>query len=253
MIVIVLVIVLMTRMVVLMTSMVVLVACVIVLVACVIVLVACMIVFVACVVVLVSCVVVLVACVIVLVACVIVAVAVVVAVAVSVVVVIMVVVGVRVTSTAMSGAFLASSVDVTPLTRVKDLDLNQVEDERHAGNCQHDCATDFVTSVDQSLSCFVEQPDRHDPDREDRTESANDFHSMVTKCEAFIRLPVGNLQRADRNAESNYIRGDVRSVRHDGDRMCHYTTGDLNCNENERSHEHEQELLSRFSVTLHRL
>jgi len=177
-----------------------------------------------------------------------VAVAVVVAVAVSVVVVIMVVVGVRVTSTAMSGAFLASSVDVTPLTRVKDLDLNQVEDERHAGNCQHDCATDFVTSVDQSLSCFVEQPDRHDPDREDRTESANDFHSMVTKCEAFIRLPVGNLQRADRNAESNYIRGDVRSVRHDGDRMCHYTTGDLNRDEDERGQEHNDELLGCLAV-----
>lgn len=70
-------------------------------------------------------------------------VSVVVAVAVSVVVAIMVVVGVRVTAATVPGAFLAASMDVTTFTRVEDLDLNQVKDERHACNCQHNCPTDF--------------------------------------------------------------------------------------------------------------
>jgi len=45
------------------------------------------------------------------------------------VIVFFIVVGVSGSTVAVSGAFLATSVDVTALTGVEDLDLNQVEEE----------------------------------------------------------------------------------------------------------------------------
>jgi hypothetical protein len=106
----------------------------------------------------------------------------------------MVVVNAIVTTTmVVPGAFLAASVDVTALTGVKNLNLNQVKDERNACNRQHDRATDLVSSVDQSLGRFVEKPYSHYPYRKNGTESANNFHSMVSESVLTVCAPVCNL------------------------------------------------------------
>ena len=62
-------------------------------------------------------------------------------------------------------AFLSTSVDVTALTRVKDLNLNQVEKEGCNRDDEHDLTTDF-RFFEETHGSFIEQPDCHYPDSE---------------------------------------------------------------------------------------
>jgi hypothetical protein len=73
------------------------------------------------------------------------------------VIVFVIVVGVSVSdfTVSVTGAFLTTSVDVTALTGVEDLDLNQVKEERQASDWHHDGTTD-LRRVEEAPGSFVD-------------------------------------------------------------------------------------------------
>ena len=78
-------------------------------------------------------------------------------------------------------------MDVATLTRVENLDLDQIEDEGEDSSAEHDSSSD-LRWVKEALGCLIYQPDSHDPDREDGAEGAEDFDTMVT--ERVLRIGV---------------------------------------------------------------
>ena len=65
----------------------------------------------------------------------------------------------------VSRAFLSTSVYVAALSRVKDLNLDQVEKEGCNRDDEHYLTTDFWF-FEETHGSFIEQPDCHDPDSE---------------------------------------------------------------------------------------
>lgn len=143
-------------------------------------------------------------------------------------------------------------MDVATLTRVENLDLDQIEDEGEDSCSEHDGSTDLGW-VKETLSGLVNKPDSHDPDREDRAESAEDLDAMVAERVLRIGVLCGDTQGQDRDAEADDVRGDVGSVRHDGDRVRHVATRDLDANEDKGSDEDDAKLACSLAIALHGL
>ena len=172
-------------------------------------------------------------------------------VAVVVAVVVSVIVATFSTSFTMAGAFLAA-MGVTALARVKNLDVDKVKDKRHAGDREHYSAFN-VLRMEEALGGLVEEPNRQDPDGEDGAESTNNLDTMIAVGVLIVCVALGNLERADRDAEADDIGGDMGGIRHDGDRVCHVAAGDLNANEDARGAEYKGQLFHRGFIAFHSL
>ena len=70
--------------------------------------------------------------------------------------------------------FVLTAEVVMAITRMQDLHLNQVEDQAHDSNDEHDISLD-LRRHEEALGCFDKQPARHDPDRRDRDKSTDDL------------------------------------------------------------------------------
>ena len=108
-----------------------------------------------------------------------------------VVMVMAVIVSVVMTSFTMSRAFLAVKMNVATFTRVKNLDVDKVEDQRQASDNKHERATRRVF-FEEAFGGLVEKPDSKDPDREDRTEGTNNLHTMVTECVLIVSMALSD-------------------------------------------------------------
>jgi len=108
-----------------------------------------------------------------------------------VVMAVIVIVSVVMTSFTMSRAFLAVKMNVATFTRVKNLDVDKVEDQRQASDNKHERATRRVF-FEEAFGGLVEKPDSKDPDREDRTEGTNNLHTMVTECVLIVSMALSD-------------------------------------------------------------
>ena len=108
-----------------------------------------------------------------------------------VVMVMAVIVSVVMTSFTMSRAFLAVKMNVATFTRVKNLDVDKVEDQRQASDNKHERATRRFF-FEEAFGGLVEKPDSKDPDREDRTEGTNNLHTMVTECVLIVSMALSD-------------------------------------------------------------
>jgi len=104
---------------------------------------------------------------------------------------VIVIVSVVMTSFTMSRAFLAVKMNVATFTRVKNLDVDKVEDQRQASDNKHERATRRVF-FEEAFGGLVEKPDSKDPDREDRTEGTNNLHTMVTECVLIVSMALSD-------------------------------------------------------------
>ena len=95
-------------------------------------------------------------------------------------VVVAVIVTMAVASRASTGSVvvivLATEV-VVPFTRVEDFHLDEVEDETHNRNNQHQVTFDLWWH-EESLGRLGNEPDCHDPDARDRDERTDDLGSV---------------------------------------------------------------------------
>jgi len=61
---------------------------------------------------------------------------------------------------------------------------------------------------------------------------------MITISVFVIRVTLGNFERANGDTKANDIRGDMRRVRQDSNRVGVVAAGDLNANEDARGGQH---------------
>ncbi len=79
---------------------------------------------------------------------------------------------------------------------MQDLDLDKVKEEGKDGDREH-YLSNYLRWVEEALRCFVDQPGRHDPDRENRTERANDLYSVIAESVSCVCFAVCYMQSAD--------------------------------------------------------
>jgi len=84
-----------------------------------------------------------------------------------------------------------SSKMVVSLTGVQDLHLNQVENETHDSNDEHDVSLD-LGRLEESFGCLSKEPDGHDPDARYGDECANDLSSVPSVGQVVGALFLGN-------------------------------------------------------------
>ena len=116
----------------------------------------------------------------------------------------------------MSTALTSIGMHMPAFARVQDLNLDQVEEEGEDGDGEHDATTN-LRWIEETLSSFVDEPERGEPDGKDGAESTNDLRSMVPEGEDFCSVALCDLEANDADAESYDVRGDMHSVRHDRD------------------------------------
>ena len=74
---------------------------------------------------------------------------------------------------------------------------------------------------------------------------------MVPESEFAVCMPLCNFQSEDRNAKTGNVRCDVRSIRHDGDRLSLVATSDLDSYEDKGGQEDKSKLSCRQPICLH--
>ena len=79
---------------------------------------------------------------------------------------------------------------------MQNLDLDEIEEERGTSYNEHEPTLD-LRRAKEALCCLVEQPDSHNPDREDGAESSQNLCPMITECELVIGMSMGDFQGTD--------------------------------------------------------
>ena len=127
----------------------------------------------------------------------------------------------------MSRAALPSDMDVATLPRVQYFDLDAIENAAKERNSEHDWPFD-LGRIKESLRSFDQKPGCHDPDRENRAESAQYLDSMVPESILIVGVFVSDLKSTDGDSKACHVSGYMRSFRQNGNRVCCIPANDLN-------------------------
>lgn len=105
---------------------------------------------------------------------------------------------------------------VVSVARVQNFHLNQIENEAHHCNDEHDSAFD-LRRLEEAHSGFTDEPHGHDPDGGHRDECADDFSAMPPVSQMVRRGSLAQGERRNRNAKAKHVRGKMCGIGENGD------------------------------------
>jgi len=118
---------------------------------------------------------------------------------------------------------------IMSVTRVQNLHLNQVEDEAHDRDNQHDIAL-HLRRLPEAQGGLPEEPASHDPNCRHRNKRTDDFCPMPPVSQVLVRRVLRHRQRKNRDAETNQVTRQVRRVSENCNGTGHISTYELGCN-----------------------
>ena len=113
------------------------------------------------------------------------------------------------------------------LSRVQNLDLNQVKEEGEYSYSKHDRAYDFGW-LEEPACGLINQKSSHYPYYEDGAKRTENLHTVVPKCILLIGPFMRNMQGENRNSEAEDVRRNMCRIRHNGNGVRVESTCDLN-------------------------
>lgn len=119
---------------------------------------------------------------------------------------------------------------IVSITRVQNLHLNQVEDEAHDRNNQHDIAL-HLRRRKEAHGGLPEEPACHDPDCRYGHECTDDLSPMPPVGHVLVRRVLRHCQRKNRDAEAHQVTRQVRRVSENCNGTGQIPAYELGCNE----------------------
>jgi len=113
------------------------------------------------------------------------------------------------TAMSMVMALVITAEVIMTITLVKNLDLDQIEEQADNRDDEHSEAFDLIF-LSEAVCSFNTQPDRHDPHCANRDEGANDLCAVPAERERFTFRLLRKFQSNHRNRKSKDIGSQVR-------------------------------------------
>jgi hypothetical protein len=105
---------------------------------------------------------------------------------------------------------------VVSITAVENSHLDQVEEDSHNGNNEHDSTLD-LGGLEEALGGLNEEPHGHNPNYGNRDHRADDLGSVPAEGVVVSGASLTKSESSHRDGEANHVRGQMGGVSEDSD------------------------------------
>jgi len=109
------------------------------------------------------------------------------------------------------------------ITTMENPDLDDVEEKADDSDDKHKTSL-HLWGHEEALGGGNEQPNSHNPDRDDRNERSNELSAMVAKTHLGSGFPLTEFNSGHGNDEAHHITGKMRSIGENGNRARDIST-----------------------------